>query len=435
MGAVLKMVPMKQSDMKKLNQAIADLFFRYPDLVELQQQLQGSGKSCWLVGGAVRDLLLGRVPADVDLACDFDPTSLAKAWSAGCHGRWFWLDEERRQSRVLLKDGLVVDFVPLRAENLDLDLGLRDFTINALALDLSCLEQPVIHDPLGGQLDLRQGLLRHCGPTSFSDDPLRMLKGVRHAVTLNLKIAQETMILIRQQTGLLTRVAGERRREELFKILETSDMAAACTLLHESGLLQTLFGPGPGEGSMSVVTGQVQQLSDSLSALPQVLLQLCAPFRRELLLAYIIEVCRPPRLRQLLAQDLRLSRVQQRMISALQTDPGELFAQVATLPAGQRRRALACELFAPFAVQKLVFWGVCRQRLEGEVAVALVEAYNALEHCSRIPDLLSGAEVQCHRPDLSGDHLGDLMQQLKYLEITGVIRNKNDASNWLKDTQ
>ncbi|PLX88776.1 MAG: hypothetical protein C0619_12055, partial [Desulfuromonas sp.] len=129
-----------------------------PHLTELTLAAAEAGMSCWLVGGALRDILLGRTVTDIDIATVGDPTSLARQWSKRQGGNWFWLDKERLQSRVMLGSGkfhFYFDFAPLRAASIDQDLHLRDFSINALALPLitPLIEQTLL-DPMLGLQDL-----------------------------------------------------------------------------------------------------------------------------------------------------------------------------------------------------------------------------------------------------------------------------------------
>jgi poly(A) polymerase len=150
---------------------------------------------CFLVGGALRDWQLGRPVADLDFAVSCDPTELARAFAAAVGGHWFLLDAERRQSRVVAgRRDVTYDFAPYRADDLAGDLRLRDFTINALALPVVAGNAlPPLIDPLGGVSHLQTGLLRGCSSGVFQDDPLRILKGIRHCAALGLAVEPSTL--------------------------------------------------------------------------------------------------------------------------------------------------------------------------------------------------------------------------------------------------
>src|SRR5881392_446285 len=133
-----------------------------------------AGEEAWVVGGAVRDELLGRPVVDLDIACR-SPRSAATRFAARAGGAVFPLSERHGAWRVALPDGRTVDFTPLR-NGIAADVATRDFTINAIAEPLAGGERL---DPYGGQADLAAGLVRALGEHVFADDPLRLLRGVR----------------------------------------------------------------------------------------------------------------------------------------------------------------------------------------------------------------------------------------------------------------
>jgi poly(A) polymerase len=200
----------------------------------------------YIVGGAVRDALLGRPISDLDLITPIDPTSLAKTFARQINGHWFWLDEERRQSRVVVSKNdtpLYYDFARFRAPDLKRDLLDRDFSVNALALPLSgsLLIESLI-DPCNGLQDFRQNRLRMISSTSFLSDPLRIIKGVRHATALRLQVDAETQEAMRFNVAGLKQVAPERIRKEFWMVLEDSQAARGLQLLGSSGVGEFLFG-------------------------------------------------------------------------------------------------------------------------------------------------------------------------------------------------
>jgi tRNA nucleotidyltransferase/poly(A) polymerase len=113
---------------------------------------------------------------------------------------------------------MVLDFAAFRGPDLESDLRDRDFTINAIALDLS--QEGKLIDPLDGALDLRTHTLRACAATSFEADPVRILRAARIATAFKLKIAPDTLRLLHLAIPLLGQVSPERVRDEIFKILD-----------------------------------------------------------------------------------------------------------------------------------------------------------------------------------------------------------------------
>lgn len=179
-----------------------------------------AGERAWLVGGALRDALLGRETADHDIVLAGDTATAAKAVArAAGRAACFALSEDFGSWRVSARDGSwQIDLEPLRAGTLEEDLGQRDFTVNAIAQPLQGGE-PI--DPLGGRDDLRAGLLRIAGPQAFASDPLRVLRLVRMAVELGFEPAAGTLEAARAQAPGLAGVSGERVFVELRRTLAT----------------------------------------------------------------------------------------------------------------------------------------------------------------------------------------------------------------------
>jgi tRNA nucleotidyltransferase/poly(A) polymerase len=172
-----------------------------------------SGEEAWLVGGAVRDELLGRELVDLDIAVP-DPHQAARTFAKRAGGAPFALSERHGAWRVALEDGRTVDFTPLPGPIED-DLATRDFTINAIARPLAGGE-PV--DPFGGSDDLEAHRLRAVGETVFRDDPLRLLRAVRLEDELELRLDEQTEQLVQRDAELVTKPAGERILAELRRL-------------------------------------------------------------------------------------------------------------------------------------------------------------------------------------------------------------------------
>ena len=221
-------------------------------LLELVREL-ASGTRVYLVGGAIRDLLLGRPAKDLDFVQSHGSIQLAKAVSRRLNGAIYTLDDVRHSARVILRQGQedeqVLDFTSFIGEDLQQDLRQRDFTINAMAFDLDTPGQLI--DPLGGQADLQARKLRLCGPESLTSDPIRVLRGVRLISAYNLRYELEIIGEMRVAIKNVGLVSGERIRDELFKCLAVTDFSPAAGLLAEFGVLDQLrlliFGADPAE--------------------------------------------------------------------------------------------------------------------------------------------------------------------------------------------
>jgi poly(A) polymerase len=196
-------------------------------------------RPAWLVGGAVRDLALGRPVGDLDVVLDGDPEQAARAIARAARGTGgggaacFALSERFGAWRVVARESSwQVDIERLRGESLEEDLALRDFTVNAVAKPLWGGE-PL--DPLGGLADLRAGRLRLAGPGAFEDDPLRVLRLVRVAVELDLRPESEAIVAALAQAGRLVEVSPERVFVELRRIVASERVLRGIEMLEEVG--------------------------------------------------------------------------------------------------------------------------------------------------------------------------------------------------------
>jgi tRNA nucleotidyltransferase/poly(A) polymerase len=194
--------------------------FTLPALVERVRAALPPDQESYLVGGAVRDLLLERQLRDLDFALAGKAIPLARKVANTLGADFYTLDTERDAARVLVDEEgkrMVLDFVGQQGADIDSDLAARDFTINAMALDL---RQPnALIDPLGGAADLRAKQLRACGPQAIASDPIRILRGVRMAAAFGLQIEAETRAAMRAAAGGLATVSAERMRDEVLRLL------------------------------------------------------------------------------------------------------------------------------------------------------------------------------------------------------------------------
>jgi hypothetical protein len=191
-----------------------------------------AGVEAYVVGGAVRDELLGRPVVDIDVATH-DPEVAARIFAGLVKSALFPLSERHGAWRVAFRDGRTFDFTPLRGSIED-DLRTRDFTINAIAVPAAGGERI---DPLGGFADLQARRLRAVSPTVFEDDPLRLLRAVRLEDELGFALDVETAALVRAHAGHVAEPAGERVLGELDRLTPEGFRRA-----DELGLLAPLGG-------------------------------------------------------------------------------------------------------------------------------------------------------------------------------------------------
>lgn len=206
----------------------------------MTQFLRAAGLRGWLTGGTVRDLLLGREPGDIDVVIAGDPEPPARRFADATGGSYFSLSEEFQTCRVVSADRLrTYDFAACRGNDILDDLRYRDFTINALAVELPGGGSVI--DPLGGQADLAAQRLAAVSNDVFERDPLRLLRGLRLEQGLGFTITGETEGLIRRHAHLADRPAPERVYAELIRFLPAPGAAPAVRRLDDLGLLPVIF--------------------------------------------------------------------------------------------------------------------------------------------------------------------------------------------------
>lgn len=194
----------------------------------------------YLVGGAVRDALLQRKIHDLDFILPDNAVKISREIANRLGAAFFPLDDENDTGRVILisQDGsrFTLDFAARRGADLESDLRARDFTYNAMAVDV---HQPqAILDPLGGAADLLAKQVRVCSPGAFSSDPVRILRAIRQAAGLGFRILPETRALMRDAAPLIPRISSERLRDELFRLLDGPRVAASIRALDILGALR-----------------------------------------------------------------------------------------------------------------------------------------------------------------------------------------------------
>jgi poly(A) polymerase len=209
-----------------------------------REALGGDPEGVWIVGGAVRDALLGRPIRDLDLAVAGEPERVAKAVARASGGPVFRLSEAFGAWRALHPQrDWICDVTALHGDGIDADLGRRDFSVNAIAVPLAGGEP---RDPQGGIPDLGAGVLRVLGgpdvaSSSYAADPLRPLRLVRLATELGLQPDDHTQRLTREAAPLVREAAGERVFAELRRIVCADRVLEGLALAGRLGLIEAVL--------------------------------------------------------------------------------------------------------------------------------------------------------------------------------------------------
>ena len=192
----------------------------------------------FIVGGSIRDLLLGRMPIDYDLAVAIDPENFAQRLASNTGGRLVVLGKPGLKLYRVVTSSYVFDVSKLAGPTIEEDLHKRDFTINAMAADLA---NGHIIDIANGRNDLISKRIHMVSEAAFAKDPIRLVRAFRMAASFNFRISRATADAIQMQAPLIAETAGERIWSELAKILETSQSVSFVRQMAKSGLLQNIL--------------------------------------------------------------------------------------------------------------------------------------------------------------------------------------------------
>lgn len=206
------------------------------------------------VGGAVRDLLLERTTDDLDLLVLGDAWKLAQEAAVLTQGHWFVLDDQHQTLRIICQEkekSFTIDLVGIPNQKLGENLRERDFTINAMAMEIEDYQAGQnrprnwiverIIDPCGGLKDLDASLVRAVSRQGLEEDPIRLLRAIRLAGQLNFHLEDQTRTFISSLSEGLKKAAAERIRDEFFKILALPHATRWIREMEATGLLNILL--------------------------------------------------------------------------------------------------------------------------------------------------------------------------------------------------
>lgn len=208
-----------------------------PELLGTLRPYLTTTQPIYLVGGAVRDALLGRLTNDLDFVLPHDAISLTFNIADAIKAPAYVLDRERDTGRIVLSDAhTYLDFARFRGGTLEEDLRDRDFTINAMAMPATATTAESIIDPYNGRSDLASRTIRLVNENALQRDPIRALRALRLALSLDFTIAPETATAVSQEAYLLKNASIERIRDEWVKMVSTAVPDQAIEQLHALNL-------------------------------------------------------------------------------------------------------------------------------------------------------------------------------------------------------
>ena len=376
-----------------------------------------SGIPLYLVGGPVRDLLLGRPSLDLDFVVKGDATAVAQ--HLGTHLRVRPILHPTFFTASLRLDKATLDLTTARAEtyrrpgalptvrpsHIDDDLARRDFTINAMALCLTTPRRGALLDPFAGRSDLRRRLIRALHPSSFVDDPTRALRAARYAARLGFCLEDQTLRHLRSALPHLEAVSPARIHQEVARILREDTPEQALLLLQEWGVLSAIHPTLSFDGPRATAFAELRSLNPT--AAPAAYWPLLAWNSDESSVAVII---RRMGLTKSQAQSVtmapRVRWLQHGLFwSALR--PSEIVAALSPYP--------LATLWA-FAVTAQ---GLARQR-----------TLEYLQHLRHVRPALRGGDLQVLGVP-PGPITGEVLRRLKVAKLDGVVTTRKEEEKFV----
>ena len=188
-------------------------------MIHIDPTIFPKADGAFLVGGSIRDMLCDRSPVDYDVAVLGDPFEFARLIATRTKGRLVEIGKPGQMIMRVVSDSAIVDIAQAKDVSIQKDLMVRDFTINAMAYDLSSGQ---LVDPMGAQHDLNHRIIRMVSEDIFKRDPVRLLRAYRIAAQFAFEVETKTKAAIEKNAALIRQSAGERVRDELFKMLQSA---------------------------------------------------------------------------------------------------------------------------------------------------------------------------------------------------------------------
>ncbi|WP_347277488.1 CCA tRNA nucleotidyltransferase [Pseudanabaena sp. FACHB-2040] len=394
--------------------------------------------SAYLVGGSVRDALLGRQAEYLDLDFVLPEKAIETARTIAHHyGAGFVvLDSEHQIARVVF-DNATVDFAQQIGSSLEADLYRRDFTINAIAYHP---HSESLLDPVNGHLDLQKRTLRMIAPQNLAEDPLRLLRAYRQAAQLGFSVDAETQVTIRTLVKLLSQVAAERVRGELDCLLSFAEGTALLQMAWQDGLLGTWL--------PYVTQEQLTALKNIDHAF--VALQQSWPSYADLLTGWVREQSVPglhrswlkaTKLSQLVSADpntaevemsrLKYSRAEQQAVVAILK--GWLYLQSTQVEALSRRQQYMLFKASGSSFLGIALLGLAQGLSEPAIGSLIQRYLDPHDPVAHPCPLLSGRDLMQHLNLRPGPQIGELLEAIQIVQAEGEITTQAEALQWAKE--
>lgn len=207
-------------------------------MIQVDTEIFPKTAGTFLVGGSIRDILCGRSPVDYDVAVLGDPLEYARRIESRTGGHLVEIGKPGQTILRVVSNRATIDIAKVREASIEKDLTARDFTINAMAYDLSALR---LIDPMGAQQDLDDRIIRMVSEDIFRRDPVRLLRAYRIAAQFGFKIESKTIAAIEENATFIRQSASERVRDEFFKLLQCAGSHPYICQMADCDLLFTIL--------------------------------------------------------------------------------------------------------------------------------------------------------------------------------------------------
>ena len=399
------------------------------DLVGLCGRLASDrGEYAYLVGGRVRDLLLGRDSVDIDIVVVGDGMAVAQALSRRCHGKLTRF-HSFGTARVELSDGRIVDLASARSERyahpgelpqvqrgtLAEDLSRRDFSINAMAIPLGPDETVELIDDFGGRADLAAGLVRILHGRSFADDATRMLRAIRFQVRFSYQLSDGTARAFAEAVrgGFLNSISGDRLRRELQKLYTEAPVEGPLALAG-AGLLESIQ-PG-----LKAHPASLEALSAELQLVPD-----HEPFEPWSLILAATATQLGQQQRWALAKRLRLTQESCLPLIDSGTEWDRARTELTQL-SSPGKRAVVLDKFAKGALRVVI-------ATDATINADLVGAIRRyLDHDHSVRPLLDGSSLQAMGCP-AGPAVGKILRALRAARINKEVSDRGEEEALARD--
>lgn len=383
------------------------------------QLAQERGMPLYLVGGVVRDVLLGRETLDLDLVAEGDARALTMALAHRLDGRA--VTHDQFGTATFVSGSMHVDVAMARTErypapgalpevapgSIHDDLRRRDFTINAVACALSPGPFGKVLDPLGGRRDLQAGLVRMIHDQSFADDPTRMLRAVRYQARFRFDAEEQTEALLRRDARRLAGVSGDRVRHEMERIFQEHEPERALALAGEYGLLAAVHPSLGWDAECARWFRRARRLGAASEQLYLCLLG-CGLSEGDA---------------QALAQRLHLSNALARPLQ----DTARLRQRLPELGARRLRPSQVYDLLAPFDAEAVA---ACRIAAPSPIIASRLRLY--LEELRGVRPSLDGSDLLALGIP-QGPRVGEALAALRRARLDGQVQSRDDEAAFVRE--